>query len=208
MRHISAGLLLLCLTAVAQADHVVVYGIDPVRTVITFNWTSFGLTSPSGHFSGVDGRIYGNLDHPQSSWVDVRVPVRTLKTVAESVDRKLLDSGDFFKPREYPEILFHSDGILSVDRVGKSFTMPGTLTVNGISRPVLFVARLDSVGVNTGGKQEAVLSATSSFSRSEFGMTSMPVLVGDHLLIQLKICAVEKSRIEVPYKPPASDFGL
>ncbi len=201
MRHASALLMMtFCLLAgVSRADRVIVYAIDPVQTKVTFNWIYLGVTSPTGSFGNVSGHIYGNIDRPDESWAEVSIPVRSLKTFMPLIDRELLHSGDFFRPREYPEMRFRSNGIMHVDREDKTFSLTGTLTVNGITRPVILSAKANSSGPNlfAGGGQSAGLTATTSFRRSEFGMTRMLGMVGDEMKVQLKVLAVEKSRIEM-----------
>lgn len=202
------GVLLMTLTfglatTAARADRVIVYAIDPVQTVITFNWIYLGMTSPKGSFSNVSSFIYGNLDRPEDSWADVSIPVKSLKTFMPLIDRELLGSGDFFRPREFPEMRFRSNGIMHVDRAEKTFSLTGTLTVNGITRPVILSAKANSSGPGPffGDGQTAGLTATTSFRRSEFGMTRMLGVVGDELKVQLKVHAVEMDRKEMPSRP-------
>lgn len=186
--------------AAARADKVIVYAIDPAQTVITFNWIYFGVTSPKGSFSGASGHIYGNLDRPEDSWAEVSIPVRTLKTFMPAIDKELLGSGDFFRPREHPEMRFRSNGIMHVNREERTFSLTGTLTVNGITRPVILSTQAGSSGPNpvAGNGQNASLTATTSFRRSEFGMTRMLGVVGDEMKVQLKVRAIEKARMDIP----------
>ncbi|MEL0027267.1 MAG: YceI family protein [Perlucidibaca sp.] len=197
----------LCLAGQARADRVVVYVIDPDKTRITFNWTYFGMNSPRGSFSNARGNIFGNIDDPERSWAEVRIPVKTLKTFMPAIDNELLGSGDFFKPREFPEMSFRSNGIMHVDKEKRTFSLTGTLTVNGITKPVILSAKAGSQGANPfGGGGQAGLSATTSFLRSEFGMTRMLGVVGDEMKVQLKVFATEKERAEM--QPPKQDDAL
>jgi len=199
--------LFLGLTSTARADRVIVYVIDPDQTQITFNWTYFGGTSPKGSFSNASGSIYGNMDRPEKSWAEVKIPVRTLKTFMSAIDNQLLNSGDFFRPKEFPYMSFRSNGIMHVDREKRTFSLTGTLTVNGITKPVILSAKAGSASGNPfGSGQSAGLSATTSFLRSEFGMDRMLGVVGDKMLVQLKVYAVEKSRGDM--EPPPSDDPL
>ena len=114
--------------------------------------------------------------------------------------RELLGSGDFFKPREYPEMHFRSNGIMHVDKADKAFSLTGTLTVNGITRPVILSAKTNSSGASpfAGGAQSASLTATTSFRRSEFGMTRLLGVVGDEMKVSLVVHAVETSPATTP----------
>lgn len=209
MRHAGALLLMmtLCLLAGAgRAERVIVYAIDPVQTKVTFNWIYLGVTSPTASFSNVTGNIYGNLDHPEDSWAEVSIPVKSLRTFMPLIDRTLLGSGDYFKPREYPEMRFRSTGIMHVDKEDRSFSLTGELTVNGITKPVILSAKAGSAGSNPfgGGGQTAGLTASASFRRSEFGMNKMLGMVGDEMKVNLKVYAVEKGRVAAAEHQAAS----
>lgn len=132
----------------AEADRVVIYVIDSEQTRITFNWTYMGITSPTASFSRASGHIYANLDDPDESWAEVTIPVTTLKTFMPAIDRQLLESGHFFKPREYPDMHFRSNGMMHVDKDERTFSLVGSLTVNGITRPVILNAKALGSGAN------------------------------------------------------------
>lgn len=190
------GVMFWLLAQTATANSVVVYEIDSQRTRISFNWSYFGMLSPPGSFSQATGWIYGNLDDPMSSSVEVAIPVRTLKTFMPAIDNELLNSGDFFKPDQYPIMRFRSDGIMHVDKREKTFSLTGTLTVNGISKPVILSTQSPAKDQNPFAtrKPGMELTATTRFRRSEFGMTRMLGVVGDDMQVKLKVVAVEKSR--------------
>lgn len=194
----------------AEADRVVIYAIDSEQTRITFNWTYMGITSPTASFRKASGYIYANLDNPDESWAEVSIPVSSLKTFMPVIDRQLLESGHFFKPREYPEMYFRSNGMMHVDRDERTFSLVGSLTVNGITRPVILNARAVGAGTNpfAGNGTSAGLAATTSFRRSEFGMNRMLGVIGDVLRVSLHVHAVEKSRMEVPAKTESGELVL
>ncbi len=203
IRYASLLLMLLSLTLTAsplRAERLITYAIDPDKTRISFNWTYLGATSPAGSFSNARGFIYGNVDQPEASWAEVYIPVRTLHTFMPLIDRQLLGSGDFFKPREYPDMYFRSNGIMHVDKQDKSFSLTGTLTVNGITRPVILSAKAGSSGNSpfADSAQTASLTATTSFRRSEFGMTRLLGMVGDEMKVSLMVHAVAVNPAAAP----------
>lgn len=189
--------LFMCLPAESvRADRIVTYAIDPEQTQIIFNWIYMGITSPDGRFSQASGHIYGNLDRPETSWVDVSIPVRTLRTFMPVIDRTLLHSGDYFKVREHPEMRFRSTSIMHVDKEGREFSLIGELTVNGITRPVILSAKAGKGGGNPFA--DGGLTASTSFRRSEFGMNKMLGVVGDEMKVSLRVRAVEVKNAPPP----------
>lgn len=184
------GALLMILSSIALAERWVTYVIDPQATRINFHWTYMGLLSPAGQFSEAAGTIVCDLDKPDAAKVDVRIPVRTLKTFMPIIDRTLLGSGDYFQPEQYPIMHFRSSEMMHLDKGKREFSLLGELTVNGITKPVILSAKVPSA--NQGNPlSSGALSATTSFRRSDFGMNKMLGVVGDEMRVILQVRAQE-----------------
>jgi len=182
--------LLIIVSSEALAERWVTYTIDPKATRINFHWTYMGMLSPAGQFSDAAGTIICDLDKPDAAKVDVRIPVRTLKTFMPLIDRTLLGSGDYFQPEQHPVMRFRSTEIMHLDKDKREFSLIGELTVNGITKPVILSARVPSV--NQGNPlSSGALSATTSFRRSDFGMNKMLGVVGDEMRVILQVRAQE-----------------
>ena len=182
------SVLLMLLSSPALAERWVTYAIDPQATRITFHWTYMGMLSPAGQFSDAAGTIVCDLDKPDAAKVDVRIPVRTLKTFMPLIDRTLLGSGDYFQPEQYPVIRFRSSEMMHLDKEKREFSLLGELTVNGITKPVILSAKVPSS--NQGNPLSlGALSATTSFRRSDFGMNKMLGVVGDEMRVILQVRA-------------------
>jgi len=177
-------------SSVALAERWVTYTIDPKATQIKFHWTYMGLLSPAGQFSDAAGTIVCDLDKPDAAKVDVRIPVRTLKTFMPLIDRTLLGSGDYFQPEQYPVMRFRSSEMMHLDKDKREFSLLGELTVNGITKPVILSAKVPAT--NQGNPlSSGALSATTSFRRSDFGMNKMLGIVGDEMRVILQVRAQE-----------------
>jgi polyisoprenoid-binding protein YceI len=188
-----AGLLvLLLISAHAGADTVLRYAIDPARTVINFTWHYLGRESPKASFSNPSGMIYLNTDDPLRSRTEVSIPVRTLSTFMRVIDRELLQSGNFFLPEKYPAITFRSTGITPSTSGDTAYRVAGTLTANGISQPVVLLARPVGLQLGQVPGTEMTIEASTRFRRSQFGMTRMLGIVGDDMSISLKVVAVRR----------------
>lgn len=189
-RPIWLSVLLMMMSSVAFAERWVTYTIDPKATRINFHWTYMGLLSPAGQFSDAVGSIVCDLDKPDAARVDVRIPVRTLKTFMPIIDRTLLGSGDYFQPDQHPIMRFRSSEIMHLDKDKREFSLIGELTVNGITKPVILSAKVPAA--NQGNLlSSGALSATTSFRRSDFGMNKMLGVVGDEMRVVLQVRAQE-----------------
>lgn len=184
------GLALMLASTAALAERWVTYSIDPKATRINFHWTYMGMLSPAGQFSEAAGTIVCDLDKPDSARVDVRIPVRTLKTFMPLIDRTLLGSGDYFLPDQYPIMRFRGNEIMHLDKDKREFSLIGELTVNGITKPVILSAKVPSVSAGN-PLSSGALSATTSFRRSDFGMNKMLGVVGDEMRVILQVRAQE-----------------
>ncbi len=184
------SVLLMMMSSVALAERWVTYTIDPKATQIKFHWTYMGMLSPAGQFSDTAGTIVCDLDKPDAVRVDVRIPVKTLKTFMPVIDSTLLGSGDYFQPEQHPVMRFRSSEIMHIDKEKREFSLIGELTVNGITKPVILSAKVPAS--NQGNPlSSGALSATTSFRRSEFGMNKMLGIVGDEMKVILQVRAQE-----------------
>jgi len=184
------SVLLMMASSVALAERWVTYTIDPKATQINFHWTYMGMLSPAGQFSDAAGTIVCDLDKPDAAKVDVRIPVKTLKTFMPLIDRTLLGSGDYFQPEQYPVMRFRSSEMMHLDKEKREFSLLGELTVNGITKPVILSAKVPAS--NQGNPlSSGALSATTSFRRSDFGMNKMLGVVGDEMRVILQVRAQE-----------------
>lgn len=193
-RQLYLAVLLMLASSMAVAERWVTYTIDPKATRINFHWTYMGLLSPAGQFSDAAGTIVCDLDKPDAAKVDVRIPVKTLKTFMPLIDRTLLGSGDYFQPEQHPVMRFRSSEIMHLDKDKREFSLIGELTVNGITKPVILSAKVPSA--NQGNPlSSGALSATTSFRRSDFGMNKMLGVVGDEMRVILQVRAQEAQAV-------------
>jgi polyisoprenoid-binding protein YceI len=192
MRNLIAATLL-ALPLPVLADNVVTYTIDPNHSQVHFSWVHVGFSTPSADFTQVTGTILGNHDHPEKSSVEVTMPVKSLDTKVPLLNDHLINSGDYFKTAQYPDVTFKSTGITDVNRKKKTFHLHGDLTVNGITKPVVLDAVLNKVGPHPfyENAEAAGFNATTTLKRSEFGIDKYVPLVSDELKVSITVEAIE-----------------
>lgn len=180
-------------TLSAWADRVVVYTIDPNNTQVRFTWRDGGITTSGGVFKTVSGTIWGNMDHPELSRAEVVMQVKSLDTKYAVLNNLLIKSGELFKSEQFPEVTFKSKAITDGDVRKGMFTIVGDLTVNGITKPVILLTKLDMRPPSPPyvGAQSVGFEANTSFLRSDFNMGKYAPFVSDELKVNIKVQAIE-----------------
>lgn len=168
------------------------YAIDTKRTKVSITWQYLGMSTEGGSFSGVTGFIYGNLDRPDKSWAEAYIPVKSFKSAWSIIDHRLIKSGDFFRANEFPEIIFRSTSIDTVDKKSRELSLSGELNVNGVIKPVTLFAETKALGPHPfyGDNNAASLRAVTRFQRSDFGMDKFIGMVSDEIVVNLTVEAV------------------
>jgi polyisoprenoid-binding protein YceI len=177
----------------ALADQIINYTIDPTHSQVRFSWLHAGFSHPGAAFKEVTGTITGNHDHPELSSVDVSIAVNSLDTYVPILDDRLLNSGDYFKTKEFPAITFKSTGMSDVDKVKRTFKLKGMLTINGISKPVVLNCRANLIAgdIFYDGAPAAGFDASTTLIRSEYGMGKFAPMVSDELAVSITVEAIE-----------------
>lgn len=187
------SLAFLLMSAPVLADRVVVYSIDPTHTKVRFTWRDSGITTSGAIFKEVSGTIWGNQDHPELSRAEVILPARSLDTSIAMLNNLLINSGDFFKTTDFPEVSFKSKAIIEGDMHKGTFKVLGELTVNGISRPVVLITKLATMPPYPPyeNAKSVGFEANTSFKRSDFGMGKYAPIVSDELKVSIQVQAIE-----------------
>ena len=142
-----------------------------------------------GRFRDFKGVIVAG-DQPS---VEGTIKVASLETLHEERDAHLR-SADFFDADRYPDISFHAGG-LQFNGDARHFTLPGQLTIKGVTRPI----RLDrdlhgSVSDDEGSR--LALTLHGQLDRSDYGLVwnraleTGGLLVGDTVELMLDVAAV------------------
>ena len=90
-----SSVLTLALSATAAFAEPVKYTFDKAHTSIEFGINHLGFSNFQGEFGDFEGTLMFDADAPEKSSVDVTIPVSSIDTDVEALDKHLL-SGDFF----------------------------------------------------------------------------------------------------------------
>ncbi len=173
--------------AVAQTQ---TWYLDPNHSAAQFSVRHMGISTVRGTFTRTAGVVVDSPDLSKAS-VDVTIDASSVDTRVEMRDKDLR-SDNFFDVAKYPNITFKSK---KAEAAGSGkLKVTGDLTIHGVTREVV----LDVDGPTAPfkdprGTSHRGISATTSISRANYGMTADAGTVGDQIAIQLDVELIDKA---------------
>jgi polyisoprenoid-binding protein YceI len=159
------------------------YKVESYHTQVGFSLSHFGFTNYSGLFSGATGSLRLDPAHPAASKLDVTIPVDSILTTVPKLTDEL--KGDkWFDVAKFPQAVFTSTNVTLGS--GGEATITGTLTLHGVTKPVVLHAHLLGAGVNPLDKAYTVgFEATGTIKRSDFGVSLYAPALGDDVELSI-----------------------
>ena len=150
------------------------YRPDPAHTRLWFIVDHLGFSRYMALFTKVDAVLQLDLEHPESMSVTATVDVTSLETHNPATDydfNKIASGAELLNAPAHPQATFVST---RVELTGaNTANLTGDLTLNGVTRPVVFVA---SYNGGWGHMPQDTMGARAGFSlqttikRSDFGI--------------------------------------
>ena len=150
------------------------YRPDPAHTRLWFIVDHLGFSRYMALFTKVDAVLQLDLEHPESMSVTATVEVTSLETHNPATDydfNKIVSGAELLNAPAHPQATFVST---RVELTGaNTANLTGDLTLNGVTRPVVFVA---SYNGGWGHMPQDTMGARAGFSlqttikRSDFGI--------------------------------------
>lgn len=167
------------------------WDIDPVHSDVSFTVRHMMVSKVRGRLGSFTGEI---VTGPQfaDSIVTATVDASSVDTGNAQRDGHVR-TADFFEVETHPTWSFRST---AVREDGDDHELDGELTIKGVTRPVTFALEVNGFGPDAYGGTRAGFSATTTISRSDFGVDiSMPldgggVVVSEKVQVSLEIEAV------------------
>jgi polyisoprenoid-binding protein YceI len=168
------------------------YTFDKSHTEIRFSWDHLGLSRQSGRFLDIAGEVVFDPERPETSRIDVRIPVKSLTTGVPALDDVLLKTPDYLNVAANPDITFKSTGVVMT--TAKTANVSGEVSFNGFTRPATLSVvwnfsgehPLSKINPVYAGVYASGFSARTQILRSEFGITRSIPLVSDELRITIE----------------------
>lgn len=174
------------------------WDIDTAHSSIEFTAKHMMVTNVKGRFTRFSGDAHLDETNPANSRVDVTIDLASLTTGTEGRDNHLR-SADFFDVENHPTATFYST---KVEKVGEDrLRVTGDLTIRGVTKPVTLDVTVEGKVKDMQGKDRYGFTATTSFSRKDFGLEwnvaleSGGWLVSDQVKISLEVEVVDKAAV-------------
>ncbi|MDI7776196.1 YceI family protein [Asticcacaulis sp. EMRT-3] len=155
------------------------YSFDPTHTSVTFQYTHFGYSHPTGKFMDAKGSVTLDETTPANSSVEVSFAIDGVNTGVPALDEHL-KSADFFDAAKFPTATFKST---KVEQTGPDTAkVTGDLTIHGVTKSEVLNVKLNKEAVNPMMNKKGVgFTATGTILRSDFGMNKYVPMVSDQI---------------------------
>jgi polyisoprenoid-binding protein YceI len=160
------------------------------------------VTNVKGRFTRFSGDAHLDETNPANSRVDVTIDLASLTTGTEGRDNHLR-SADFFDVENHPTATFNST---KVEKVGEDrLRVTGDLTIRGVTKPVTLDATVEGKVKDMQGKDRYGFTATTSFSRKDFGLEWNVALESGGWLVSDKITIAIDAQVIAPAEVAVAD---
>jgi polyisoprenoid-binding protein YceI len=163
----------------------VTYTFDTVHSRVAFYVSHLGFSSSLGQFRIGGGTFTFDPAKWSDSSVSVQIPVKSLDLGDATWNAHVLGDA-WLDGTRFPEMSFVSSKVENSDAThGKLY---GTLTIKGVSKPVVLDLTLNKAGLHPMLRMQAVgFTATTTVKRSDFGVTGHLGAVGDEVDVRIEV---------------------
>ena len=164
---------------------------DPAHSEVDFSITHMSISNVHGRFGKVAATILYNEADVTKSSVTATIGADTVDTGVDQRNTHL-KSPDFFDVANFPTATFTST---SVTKNGNKLTIAGSLTLHGVTKPVVLEAEGPTGPVpGMDHKPHAGFSATTTIKRTDFGIGAKfpAAMVGDEVKLDIELEVVKQ----------------
>jgi polyisoprenoid-binding protein YceI len=168
-------------TAIQPGDYVP----DPLHSHVLFEVSHFGLSTYIGEFTELTGTLRLDPARFADARLKIAIPIASVRTSSSVLDDEL-KGPRWLDGDTYPAITFEAASV--EPQVDGSLLVSGDLSLRGITREVLLVARFHGSGVNPVKQVYTVgFDVRGSIRRSDFGVSASLPLIGDELKLVISV---------------------
>lgn len=166
------------------------YTIDSNHTLVQFSINHLGFNDFFGILPKATGTLSFDPKALDATKLDVSVPVALLSTTNEKLDGEL-KGASWFDAATYPTMRFVSTDVKQTGP--RTARITGTLTMHGVSKPLILDATFGGAGVNRMNKAvTAGFHATGTLKRSDFGVSRLVPMVSDAVTLTITAAFEQK----------------
>lgn len=182
------GILAIALPLTAQTSTWIP---DKAHSEVDFSILHMSLSKVHGRIGLSGGQINWNEADITKSTVNMTIDVASVDTGVGPRDSDL-KSANLFDVAQFPTAAFVSTSVAKAD---KGLTVNGNLTLHGVTKPVVLQVEGPMGPMKgMGGKMHAGFSATTTISRTAFGIGAKypAAVVGDEVQLSIELDAVKE----------------
>jgi polyisoprenoid-binding protein YceI len=187
MKHFALATAVLVLAAPLALAQTSTWTSDPAHSEVDFSIKHMSLTNVHGRFGKVNATVLYNDADVTKSTVNATIDVSTVDTGEPARDTHL-KTDSFFDVAKFPTATFTST---SVARNGSNLKISGTLTLHGVTKPVVLDVEPSGAPVQNpmDHKLHTGFSATTTISRTAFGIgSSFPAaIISDDVKLTIEL---------------------
>jgi len=179
------------LTASAVQAATTTYEIDKAHSSIVFKIRHL-LSKVPGKFNQFSGTVEVDPDKRDSVKAAVSIDVASIDTDEAKRDAHLKNE-DFFDAAKFPTIAFTAGILSGVNGDRTKGKVAGTLTIKGVTKPVVLDVEWLGTATDPWGNQQAAFTATTKINRKDFGIVwnktldAGGYLIGDDVDIEISV---------------------
>ena len=166
------------------------YAVDATHSMIAWRVNHLGFNDYFGLFGQLGGSMTFDPANVAATKLTATIPVSKVVTVDAGLTAHLTKPGadgakpDFFGANAADATFVSTKVVPGAD--GVSATVEGNLTLNGVTKPATFTAKLIGAGTNFFNKAATVgFHGESTIRRSEFGLGFFAPLVADEVNLEI-----------------------
>lgn len=183
-RYGPAALVLLACLAPVVARAAERFPLDPRYGSIAVTVRDLGLFHTTATFARYAGRLTLDLADPTATRIAVTVAAGSLH-MSWARGAALMRSAAFLDVTRHKVIRFESQGV-TADGPGR-YLVHGQLELRGVTRPIVFAARLRQVSRDPAtGRRVEDFALTGHLDRRDFGMTADPLIIANQVAIAIE----------------------
>ncbi|WP_425411924.1 YceI family protein [Legionella massiliensis] len=159
------------------------YTLDPSHSYLLWRIEHLGFSTQAGKWYA-SGELVFDQEKPENSKVSSTINIVNVVTGIPELD-KHLQGPLFFDSAKYPTATFVSDKVEVLSKTKAK--VHGTLTLRGVSKPVVLDVTFNKAGKNPITDKDAVgFSATGEIKRSDFGLKALLPDLGDNVKLDIE----------------------
>lgn len=183
------------MTTVREAIPTTQWGFDASHAKVGFKISHFGISETEGKFTKFDGAVLSDRPDFSDANINFTIDVNSINTEDSQRDTHL-KSADFFDVEKFPNIVFKSLALETIER--NKYKLTGNLTMHGFTKEITLNADYRGTVVDPFNNIKAGFKITGEIDRTKFGLVwngllaAGGMLVGHDVQLEINIELIKK----------------